>query len=317
MNQIEINQLIGKCSMNELNFNLLESLAFRGNKLTPIIHTETQEPWFLGKEVAEILGIGNLSQAIKAAELEEDEKGIILNDTLGGEQKMTILSESGLYGLIGNTRKQIGKDLRRFVRKKVLPSIRKTGGYNISQDPQEQALILARNLIQMSGQVKALEARNEVITEQRDKAIKEKAYVSAGREGTLLSRLGKLASLEEVVNIVRLSCEDVDNNEYLKPTELAKDIKLNLEVKKLPLCINELLCEMGLQELAQQQVKKKIKGKNITFNIKYLITAEGEGLCTYKHTGIISRKTEITTSINWSPKVIKMAVDYLNEAAFS
>jgi prophage antirepressor-like protein len=130
-------------------------IVFNGHNFTPMIHNETNEPWFLGKEIKNILGIKNLSDAIKNAELEADEFTIVLNDSGIGGSKMTILSESGLYGLIGNSRKQIGKELRKFVRKEVLPSIRKNGEFKLPTNPQEQALILAKNLIEMQKQVEA------------------------------------------------------------------------------------------------------------------------------------------------------------------
>ena len=228
--------------MSELiNYNPLEALVFRGHKFTPIINNETGEPWFLGKEVQAILELRNLSDAIKNAGLEEDESTIVLNDSGVGGSKMTLLSESGLYGLIGNSRKQIGKDLRKFVRKQVLPSIRKTGQFKMPETQEERMIALAHQIIEMSTKNKSLEIKNQLITEQRDKAVTEKAYVQAGREGTLLSRLGRLASIEEVVNIVRKSCEFVDDNKYIKPSDLAENLRLFLEIKKLPLNINEIL----------------------------------------------------------------------------
>ena len=128
----------------------LEALMFKGFQFTPVINTETNEPWFFVCEIAEILGIVNHSQAVHKAELEDDEKGISLRYTPGGAQESLIVSESGLFGLIANSRKQIGKDLRRFVRKQVLPTLRKTGKFELEQDPTKQALILAENLIEMN-----------------------------------------------------------------------------------------------------------------------------------------------------------------------
>ena len=139
--------------MNE--YKNLEALVFRGHKFTPVINTQTNEPWFFASEVAGILGIKNIRDSIVSAELEADEKGVVLTDTPGGKQNVTIVSESGLFGLIANSRKQIGKDLRRFVRKQVLPTLRKTGKFELEQDPQKQALILAKNLIEMQEKLDA------------------------------------------------------------------------------------------------------------------------------------------------------------------
>ena len=291
-------------------YNNLESLVFRGHKFTPVVHRETSELWFFVCEVAEILGIVNHSQAVQKAELEDDEKGISLRYTPGGMQESLIVSESGLYGLISNSRKQIGKDLRKFVRKKVLPSIRKTGKFEFPQDSTEQALILARNLIEMSTKIKAVE-------NQRDLAIQQKAQVSAGREGTLLSRLGNLSTIEQVIKIISESCEVIDGKNLLKVTDVAKSVRFNLGVKKLPLCINEILCEMNLQEFCGQEVRRKIKGRWVTFNIKYRMTNEGELLGEYKHTGILSRNTEITTSINWDHSLVEKVIEFLKSCQLS
>lgn len=85
------------------------------------------QPWFVAADVCMVLEIGNPSQA--ASRLDDDEKGIISNDTPGGKQKMTIVSESGLYSLILGSRKPEAKQFKRWITHEVIPSIRKTGGY--------------------------------------------------------------------------------------------------------------------------------------------------------------------------------------------
>lgn len=85
------------------------------------------ESWFVLADVCRELDIGNPSQA--ASTLDDDEKGIITNDTPGGAQKMVIISESGLYSLILRSRKPEAKRFKKWVTKEVLPAIRKTGGY--------------------------------------------------------------------------------------------------------------------------------------------------------------------------------------------
>lgn len=85
------------------------------------------EPWFVLADVCRELEVGNPSQA--ASTLDDDEKGIITGDTLGGAQKMVIVNESGLYSLILRSRKPAAKRFKKWVTKEVLPSIRKTGGY--------------------------------------------------------------------------------------------------------------------------------------------------------------------------------------------
>ena len=68
------------------------------------------------------------------SKLDEDEKGISLIDTLGGEQKLGIVNESGLYALVLSSRKPEAKAFKRWITHEVIPSIRKTGGYIAGQE---------------------------------------------------------------------------------------------------------------------------------------------------------------------------------------
>ena len=65
------------------------------------------EPWFVAKDVCECLELTNTSQTL--SHLDDDEKGIISNDTPGGKQEMSIISEPGLYSLILRSRKPEAK----------------------------------------------------------------------------------------------------------------------------------------------------------------------------------------------------------------
>lgn len=101
------------------------------------------EPWFVAKDVCDILGHTNVSIALQM--LDDDEKDIVTRESdpkrslgsLGGEgreggaQKLTIVSESGLYALIMRSNKPEAKAFRRWVTHEMLPAIRKTGGYRV------------------------------------------------------------------------------------------------------------------------------------------------------------------------------------------
>lgn len=86
------------------------------------------EPWFVGKDVAEILGYKETSKAIRTHICAED-KGVSVLDTPGGQQKITLINESGLYSLILGSKLPKAKTFKRWVTSEVLPTIRKTGGY--------------------------------------------------------------------------------------------------------------------------------------------------------------------------------------------
>jgi len=83
------------------------------------------EPWFVAKDVCDCLEIGNSSDAI--SRLDEDEKGVVLNDTPGGTQNHSIISEPGLYSLVLGSRKPEAKEFKRWVTHDILPSLRKHG----------------------------------------------------------------------------------------------------------------------------------------------------------------------------------------------
>jgi prophage antirepressor-like protein len=86
------------------------------------------EPWFVGKDVAEILGYKETAKAIRTHICAED-KGVSVLDTPGGQQKITLINESGLYSLILGSKLPKARTFKRWVTSEVLPTIRKTGGY--------------------------------------------------------------------------------------------------------------------------------------------------------------------------------------------
>lgn len=91
------------------------------------------EPWFVGKDVATILGYSNSRKAI-IDHIDEEDKGVTKCDTLGGVQDLTVINESGLYSLIISSKLPTAKKFKHWVTSEVLPTIRKTGGYVSNDD---------------------------------------------------------------------------------------------------------------------------------------------------------------------------------------
>ena len=91
------------------------------------------EPYFVGKDIALILGYAKPRNAIAAHVDEEDKKDAPIQGDLGGTQEMTVINESGLYSLILSSKLPKAKEFKRWVTSEVLPSIRKTGSYSIQQ----------------------------------------------------------------------------------------------------------------------------------------------------------------------------------------
>ncbi|HGF0768335.1 Bro-N domain-containing protein [Enterobacter roggenkampii] len=107
-------------------------IRFEGKKVR-IVNCDGN-PWFIAKDVCEALELSNHSMAIAA--LDDDEKGVSLTYTPGGNQNMRTVSESGFYKLIARSRKATtaGTFAHRFtnwVFREVIPSIRKTGSYGV------------------------------------------------------------------------------------------------------------------------------------------------------------------------------------------
>ena len=141
------------------------------------------EPWFVAKDTCDCLELGNVSQT--CSRLDDDERGIILNDTPSGKQEMLVVSEPGLYSLIGSSKKQEAKAFKRWVNHEVLPSIRKTGGYGIRtvddmiNDPDTAIRLLT--------QLKILRLQNDQLEMERDEAIRTKAMIGSRREATAMN----------------------------------------------------------------------------------------------------------------------------------
>ena len=126
------------------------------------------EPWFVGKDVAEILGYSNTRKAL-ADHVDEEDKGVTKCDTLGGVQDLTVINESGLYSLILSSKMPNAKKFKSWVTSEVLPSIRKHGIYatdnvidNILNNPDFGIQLLTKLKEERTARVEA-ERRNAIL----------------------------------------------------------------------------------------------------------------------------------------------------------
>lgn len=126
------------------------------------------EPYFVGKDVADALGYKNTRDAL-SKHVDEEDKGVANRDTLGGKQDLTIINESGLYSLILKSKLPSAKKFKRWVTSEVLPTIRKHGMY-----ATEDLLNNPDLLIQVATQLKE-ERTNRLIAEQRVNELQPKA----------------------------------------------------------------------------------------------------------------------------------------------
>ena len=108
---------------------------------------EKGEVFFVGKDVAEVLGYSDSRKAIRV-HVDEEDKGVGEMATPGGKQRVILINESGLYSLILSSKLPSAKAFKRWVTSGVLPQIRKTGGYIPTRDEKGKELspeeVLAR-----------------------------------------------------------------------------------------------------------------------------------------------------------------------------
>ena len=97
-----------------------------------IITREDGEPLFCGKDVAICLGYSEPSKTVRV-KVDDEDKGVSVLATPGGEQETIFINESGLYSLILGSKLDSAKKFKRWVTSEVLPSIRKTGTYSVPQ----------------------------------------------------------------------------------------------------------------------------------------------------------------------------------------
>ncbi|WP_432291247.1 phage antirepressor [Olsenella uli] len=156
------------------------------------VRGEDGEPMFVAKDVCAALEVKNSRDAL--ARLDDDEKGVVLTDTPGGEQQMQAVNEAGLYVLVLGSRKPEARAFKRWVTHEVLPALRRDGGYMVARDetPEEtmaRALLLAQGTMErQKRRIAGLEAENEAM---RPKALFADAV--AASDGTCL--VGEFAKM--------------------------------------------------------------------------------------------------------------------------
>ena len=156
--------------------------------------TINDEPWLVGKDVAEALGYSNGRKALADHVDPEDKSTVTIRDGIQGNPNMTIINESGLYSLVLSSKLPGAKKFRRWVTSEVLPSLRKHGAYATPQtleqmiaDPSTTIRIL-KELQKEQTQRKELEAQAAA---DAPKVLFAKA-VEASKSSILVGELAKI-----------------------------------------------------------------------------------------------------------------------------
>lgn len=138
--------------------NELQIFNYNGSEVRTI--QKDGEPWWVLKDVCEVLGLSSPHKVFDR--LDEDEKGRNQIPTPGGEQEMTVVNESGLYNVILRSDKPEAKPFRKWVTSEVLPSIRKHGAY-MTPETLEQAILNPDMMIKLCTALKDEQDKNKAL----------------------------------------------------------------------------------------------------------------------------------------------------------
>lgn len=175
------------------------------------------EPWFVAMDVCKALEIGNSRQAL--VRLDDDEKGVISTDTLGGVQALNVVNEPGLYTLVLGSRKPEAKAFKRWITHEVIPSIRKHGAYATS-------VTIDSIIANPENGIRLLQA----LKTERDR--RKELELENARQKQQLAEYSPKASYYDVV---------LQTTDALSASEIAKDYGKSAK------WLNNLLHEKGIQ----------------------------------------------------------------------
>ncbi len=230
------------------------------------------EPYFVGKDVAEILGYVKPRNAISVHVDDEDKKDAPIQGTLGGIQTMTMINESGLYSLILSSKLPTAKKFKRWVTSEVLPTIRKHGAY-MTEQKIEEALLNPDTLITLAKQLKAEKEQRllaqKQVEEMTPKAVFHDAVANA--ENTMLVR--------DVAHFLRQNGVDIGGTRFFVWLRLNGFLTKNNQPTQLSL-------ERGYFQVKetvvhtnhgfQTKTTPKITGRGQTFFLKKMLKEQEE-----------------------------------------
>jgi len=163
--------------------NKLQVFNFENHEVRSLLLNN--EPWFVGKDVAEVLGYERADNAIRN-HIDKEDKLMHQISASGQNRNMTIINESGLYSLVLSSKLPSAKKFKRWVTSEVLPALRKTGQYQVKElsgsELMAKALIEAQNV---------LAAKDKQIEEMKPKALFADA-VATSHTSILVGELAKI-----------------------------------------------------------------------------------------------------------------------------
>lgn len=160
------------------------------------------QPYFVGKDIAEALGYSNSRDALAKHVHEDDKITVAIRDGKKGNPNQVCINESGMYSLIFGSELETAKEFKHWVTSEVLPSIRKTGGYNANQNDEYKSKRL--EVMMMNAKARIMKEENKklelMIKNPNFKSI-AKTY-SASEVGVMLgvsaNKIGRLATANDL-----------------------------------------------------------------------------------------------------------------------
>lgn len=210
--------------------NELKQFNFENNQVRTLLIND--EPWFVGKDVAEILGYSNPRDALSKHVDSEDKNSVAIHDGNKGNPNLTIINESGVYALVFSSKLQSAKKFKHWVTSEVLPTLRKTGSYATPQLTGEE--LMAKALIEAKS---VLERQNKQIIEMKPKALfadtvaASDSSILVGQEAKLISQSGCKMGQNRFFAWLRENgylCSKGEN--YNMPTQKSREMDL-IEIK--------------------------------------------------------------------------------------
>lgn len=196
--------------------NELQVFDFKGNKVRTIMLNN--EPHFVGKDIAEILGYERSDNAIRS-HVDEDDKLMHQISASGQRRNMTLINESGLYSLILSSKLPAAKEFKRWVTSEVLPAIRKTGGYNLPSDPRE--------LLQLTIEAHENTAKRVDNIEREVNGLKDNAFLSPSEYNLVSTRINE--RVRHIINGYHLNPNRQQRSELYKA--INREIKVITGIK--------------------------------------------------------------------------------------
>ncbi|MEF2820587.1 MAG: Bro-N domain-containing protein [Clostridium sp.] len=183
------------------------------------------EPWFVGRDIAEVLGYSRPAKAILDHVDDEDKDEVPIQDSIGRMQKTPVINESGLYGLVLSSKLPEAKKFKRWVTSEVLPSIRKNGMFAVDELLDNPDLLIATATKLKEERIARLEAEKKALLAEKE--AKFQKNIVEGLAGSI-----ELADKQARINqIIRTSKENPREKYRKLYDEFNRKYHMNIDIR--------------------------------------------------------------------------------------